>query len=104
MEQRTELRLAEQAGENARDLNSILLSKLTVFEQELVLRDRIATTYDRRLGNAVTTPARVPDSTSAWAVYSILTRSAEARTRTFARRKIFIVSTPTIAGVSAAIS
>ena len=60
---------------------AILLSKLTVFEQELALRERIATTYDRRLGNAVITPARVPDSTSAWAVYSILTRSAEARTR-----------------------
>ena len=58
---------------------AILLSKLTVFEDELVLRERIATTYDRRLGNAVTTPARVPDSTSAWAVYSILTRDAEAR-------------------------
>ncbi len=60
---------------------AVLLSKLTVFEEELGLRERIATTYDRRLGNAVTTPARVPDSTSAWAVYSILTRSAEARTR-----------------------
>lgn len=58
---------------------AVLLSKLTVFEEELVLRERIAATYDRRIGNAVVTPARVPDSTSAWAVYSVLTRDAEAR-------------------------
>ena len=60
---------------------AVLLSKLTVFEAELAIRERIATTYDRRLGNAVTTPARVADSTSAWAVYSILVADAEARTR-----------------------
>ncbi len=58
---------------------AVLLSKLTVFEAELALRERIAATYDRRIGNAVVTPARVPDSTSAWAVYSILTRDAGAR-------------------------
>ena len=58
---------------------AVLLSKLTVFEDELALRERIAATYDSRIGNAVVTPARVPDSTSAWAVYSILTRDAGAR-------------------------
>ena len=58
---------------------AVLLSKLTVFEEELALRERIAGVYDRRIGNAVVTPARVPDSTSAWAVYSILTRDAAAR-------------------------
>ncbi len=28
--------------------------------------------YDRHLGNAVTIPARVADSVSAWAIYSVL--------------------------------
>jgi len=49
-----------------------LLSKLTVFPEELVAREKIAAYYDQRLGNAVTIPARVLDSTAAWAVYSIL--------------------------------
>jgi UDP-2-acetamido-2-deoxy-ribo-hexuluronate aminotransferase len=51
---------------------AVLLSKLTVFPEELVAREKIAGYYDQRLGNAVTIPARVPDSTAAWAVYSIL--------------------------------
>jgi len=51
---------------------AVLLSKLTVFPEELVAREKIAAYYDQRLGNAVTIPARVPHSTAAWAVYSIL--------------------------------
>ncbi|MDE2516373.1 MAG: DegT/DnrJ/EryC1/StrS family aminotransferase [Rhodospirillales bacterium] len=51
---------------------AVLLSKLTVFPEELAAREAIAAHYDRRLGNAVTIPARVPDSTSAWAIYAIL--------------------------------
>ncbi len=60
---------------------AVLLSKLTVFADELKARERIAQTYERRLGNAVVTPTRVPDSTSAWAVYSILLPDAAARDR-----------------------
>ena len=60
---------------------AVLLSKLTVFPDELKARERIAETYDRRLGNAVTTPARVPDSTSAWAIYAILLKDQAARDR-----------------------
>ena len=60
---------------------AILLSKLTVFEEELAARARIAGVYDSRLGNAVTIPARVPDSVSAWAIYAILLPDAAARTR-----------------------
>ncbi|HTN12581.1 MAG TPA: DegT/DnrJ/EryC1/StrS aminotransferase family protein [Acetobacteraceae bacterium] len=60
---------------------AVLLSKLTVFEEELVARERIARVYDRRLGNAVTVPARVADSVSAWAIYAILLPDAAARTR-----------------------
>jgi dTDP-4-amino-4,6-dideoxygalactose transaminase len=60
---------------------AVLLSKLTVFEEELAARERIAQVYDRRLGNAVTVPARVPDSVSAWAIYAILLPDAAARAR-----------------------
>ncbi|HLY89229.1 MAG TPA: DegT/DnrJ/EryC1/StrS aminotransferase family protein [Acetobacteraceae bacterium] len=58
---------------------AVLLAKMTVFPNELAIRERIARYYDSRLGNAVTTPARVPDSTSAWAIYAILLRDAATR-------------------------
>ena len=60
---------------------AVLLSKLTVLEEELVARERIADAYDARLGNAVTIPARVPDSTSVWPIYAILLKDAAARER-----------------------
>src|ERR1700744_5306161 len=60
---------------------AVLLSKLTVFPEELQARERIAKVYDRRLGNVVVTPARVPDSTSAWAIYAILLADEAARNR-----------------------
>ncbi len=58
---------------------AVLLAKLTVFADELAIRERIARIYDSRLGNAVGTPVRVPDSTSAWAIYAILLRDGAAR-------------------------
>ena len=60
---------------------AVLLAKLDVFEEELARREEIASAYDRRLGNAVETPARVPDSTSAWAVYAVLLPDEAARSR-----------------------
>ena len=60
---------------------AVLLSKLTVFEDELRVRANVAEFYDRRLGNHVTIPARVPDSAPAWAIYSILLDGAAARDR-----------------------
>jgi dTDP-4-amino-4,6-dideoxygalactose transaminase len=60
---------------------AVLLSKLTVFAEELAARERIARLYDGRLGNAVRVPARVPDSTSAWAIYAILLPDGAARDR-----------------------
>ena len=66
---------------------AILLAKLDVFEAELATRERIARTYDRRLGNLVAIPARVPDSTSAWAIYAVLLDSEAARTRVQAALK-----------------
>ena len=58
---------------------AVLLSKLTVFDEELAARDRIAAYYDAHLGNAVTIPARVPHSTSAWAIYAVLLRDGAQR-------------------------
>ena len=66
---------------------AVLLAKLTVFPEELAARERIARYYDSRLGNAVVTPARVPDSTSAWAIYAILLRDAAERDRVQASLK-----------------
>ena len=60
---------------------AVLLAKLEVFDDELAVRERIAGVYDRRLGNAVITPARVSDSASAWAVYSVLLPIGADRTR-----------------------
>jgi len=60
---------------------AVLLAKLAVFPAELKAREQIARAYDQRLGNAVTTPVRVPDSTSAWAIYAILLPDEAARDR-----------------------
>ena len=60
---------------------AVLLSKLTVFPEELEARERVAAYYDSRLGNAVVTPARVADSKAAWAIYAILLPDGAARTK-----------------------
>jgi UDP-2-acetamido-2-deoxy-ribo-hexuluronate aminotransferase len=60
---------------------AVLLSKLSVFPEELAAREKVARYYDARLGNAVVTPARVADSTAAWAIYAILLPDSDARTR-----------------------
>jgi len=60
---------------------AVLLAKLDVFDAELAIRERIAGVYDRRLGNAVVIPARVPDSASAWAIYAVLLPNEATRTR-----------------------
>ncbi len=64
---------------------AVLLAKLTVFEDELRARERVARAYDDRLGEALTVPARVPASTSAWAIYAVLLDDAAARDRLQAR-------------------
>jgi UDP-2-acetamido-2-deoxy-ribo-hexuluronate aminotransferase len=66
---------------------AVLLAKLAVFPEELQARERIARVYDQRLGNAVVTPKRVADSTSAWAIYAILLPDEAARERTQAALK-----------------
>nr|WP_321983415.1 DegT/DnrJ/EryC1/StrS aminotransferase family protein [uncultured Lichenicoccus sp.] len=61
---------------------AVLLAKLDVFVAELARREAIARAYDAGLTRKLTTPLRVPDSTSAWAVYAVLLPDAAARTAT----------------------
>lgn len=58
---------------------AVLLAKLDVFEAELERREAIARAYDTGLADVVTIPVRVADSTSAWAVYSVLFADLSAR-------------------------
>ncbi|MCB8883306.1 DegT/DnrJ/EryC1/StrS family aminotransferase [Acidisoma cellulosilytica] len=58
---------------------AVLLAKLSVFDEELVARERVAKFYDQRLGNLLTTPARVADSTAAWAVYAVVLPNSDVR-------------------------
>ena len=58
---------------------AILLAKLDMFDDELARREAIARHYDRRLAGLVQVPARVPNSTSAWAIYAILLPSEAER-------------------------
>jgi dTDP-4-amino-4,6-dideoxygalactose transaminase len=60
---------------------AVLLAKLTVFEAEIARRNQIAEIYDAALADVLDAPARVPDSTSVWAVYSILLPDQLARDR-----------------------
>ena len=59
---------------------AVLLAKLDVFGQELARREAVACHYDRRLGNLLQVPERVPDSTSAWAIYAVLLADEAERT------------------------
>ena len=61
---------------------AVLLAKLDVFEAEIARREAIAAIYDAALADVLEIPARVPDSTSAWAVYAVLLpRRGRARRR-----------------------
>ena len=50
---------------------AILLEKLTVFPDEIDARQRVAARYADGLGDVVSVPAVMPDSTSVWAQYTI---------------------------------
>ncbi len=58
---------------------AVLLAKLDVFDEDLAARERVAAIYKSCLSHLVTTPARVPASTSAWAIYAILLDGPEQR-------------------------
>ena len=66
---------------------AILLTKLDVFEQELATREKIAAIYDAHLPNSFQIPARVANSTSAWAIYAVLLNDEATRTRVQAALK-----------------
>ena len=72
---------------------AVLLAKLDVFDGELAARERIAAVYDSRLGNVVRVPRRVPNASSAWAVYAILLPDSAARDAMQAELRIKGVST-----------
>ena len=59
---------------------AVLLAKMDTFEADLRRRCEIARAYDAGIAARVVPPARVPDSESAWAIYSVLTRDAQDRT------------------------
>ena len=66
---------------------AVLLAKLDVFDAELEQRERVARSYDAGLrasglDGRLVLPARVADSSSAWAVYSVLLSDAAARQAT----------------------
>lgn len=52
---------------------AILLAKLEIFEEEIALRNEVATRYAKGLKGKVTIPWIEPDRTSVWAQYSIVT-------------------------------
>ncbi len=66
---------------------AILLAKLDVFEAEIKMREQIAKIYDSELADILQIPARVPDSSSAWAVYAVLLPDAAARDAALAALK-----------------
>ncbi len=51
---------------------AVLLAKLDIFPAEIERREEIAKFYDSALADLLTIPARVPNSQSAWAIYSVL--------------------------------
>ena len=66
---------------------AVLLAKLEVFDAELAIREQIARTYDAALAGAVEIPARVPDSSSAWAIYCVILPEGTDREAVQARMK-----------------
>jgi UDP-2-acetamido-2-deoxy-ribo-hexuluronate aminotransferase len=51
---------------------AVLLAKMTIFPEEIELRQEAAARYDRMLAGAVKTPKVLPGNVSAWAQYSVL--------------------------------
>lgn len=58
---------------------AVLLEKLTIFNEELATRQRIAEVYNAQLDDRLIVPAIPEGYRSAWAQYSVLAASAEER-------------------------
>lgn len=52
---------------------AILLAKMTIFDDEIAARRRVASYYDEGLSKCVQTPRLANDNLSAWALYTIVT-------------------------------
>lgn len=66
---------------------AVLLAKMTIFEDELVARERIARNYHQLLGGKVKIPTTPENYTSAWAQYTVQVESPEKRNEIFNRFK-----------------
>jgi len=64
-----------------------LLARLTVFDNALAARECVARAYERHLAGIVEIPVRMPESTSVWAIYSVLLPGPEARAKAQAALK-----------------
>ena len=58
---------------------AIVLAKLTVFEDELQARQKVAGWYEKYLSNVFDVPTRDPEYFSAWAQYSVLAKNEVER-------------------------
>ncbi len=56
---------------------AVVLEKLTIFDEELALRQQVAERYSAALPERYVVPAVKPDRSSAWAQYSILSNNRE---------------------------
>jgi dTDP-4-amino-4,6-dideoxygalactose transaminase len=52
---------------------AVLLQKLTIFEDEIAARNRVAGRYEAALGDVVRTPRVIADGVSVWAQYTVET-------------------------------
>ena len=71
---------------------AILLSKLSIFDSELALRQECAERYEAMLGDAVITPKRIEGATSSWAQYVIIL--PEGTNRAEIQRKLSELQVP----------
>jgi dTDP-4-amino-4,6-dideoxygalactose transaminase len=58
---------------------AVLLEKLEIFDEELMLRDRVAKAYGRSLGGRLKVPVVPEGYRSAWAQYSVLAQDSSDR-------------------------
>ena len=57
---------------------AVVLEKLTIFDEEIELRDAVAERYNKALAGKYVVPQVKDDRTSVWAQYSILSDNREA--------------------------
>ena len=60
---------------------NVLLNKLSIFDKEITLRNRVAKYYKENLNSSLSIPYVKEFSTSVWAQYSLLAESSEIRNR-----------------------